>query len=85
MVDVACFCGCCYSFEGDGGACPRCGEYASVRSGPALAGTGRGQPDSVSAANGAGSGREVARSRRDAAEADSGRLAGLPAGAAARG
>jgi hypothetical protein len=30
MADVACFCGCCYSFEGGAGACPRCGEYAVV-------------------------------------------------------
>ena len=82
MSDVACFCGCCYSFEGDGGACPRCGEYAAVRSGSALASTGRRQPEPVPAANGAGPGREPARNRRDAAEADSRRL---PVGAAARG
>ena len=49
MSDVACFCGCCYSFEGDGGACPRCGEYAAVRSGPARASTGRSQPEPVPA------------------------------------
>jgi hypothetical protein len=85
MTDVACFCGCCYSFEGDGEACPRCGEYAAVRSGPALASTGRNQPEPVPAANGAGAGREPARVSRDAAKADSGRLVGLPAGAAARG
>jgi hypothetical protein len=78
MADVACFCGCCYSFEGDGGACPRCGEYAAVRSGPVLAGTGRSQPEPVPAANGAGPVREPARSRRDEDEAHSGRL---PAGA----
>jgi len=30
MAEVACFCGCCYSFEGGAGACPRCGEYAVV-------------------------------------------------------
>ena len=33
MADVACFCGCCYSFEGGAGACPRCGEYAVVAPG----------------------------------------------------
>jgi hypothetical protein len=82
MTDVACFCGCCYSFEGDGGACPRCGEYAAVRPGPAVASTGRNQPEPVPAANGADPVREPARSHRDAAEADSVRL---PAGAAARG
>ncbi len=26
MIDVVCFCGCSYSFEGDTGACPECGE-----------------------------------------------------------
>jgi hypothetical protein len=30
MADVACFCGCCYSFEGAAGACPQCGEYAVI-------------------------------------------------------
>lgn len=29
MTRVACFCGCCYSFDGDVGTCPRCGEYTS--------------------------------------------------------
>ncbi len=31
MTDVACFCGCCYWFDGGAGACPRCGERAVVR------------------------------------------------------
>jgi hypothetical protein len=39
MAEVACFCGCLYSFDGDGGACPKCGEYAAVTVGP-HAGTG---------------------------------------------
>ena len=30
MADVACFCGCLYSFDGAAGACPQCGEIASV-------------------------------------------------------
>ena len=30
MTDVACFCGCVYSFHEDVGVCPRCGEYASL-------------------------------------------------------
>jgi hypothetical protein len=38
MTDVACFCGCCYSFDGGAGACPRCGECAVVR--PAVAALG---------------------------------------------
>jgi hypothetical protein len=33
MTDVACFCGCLFSFDGGEGACPRCGEVASVTSG----------------------------------------------------
>jgi len=34
MADVACFCGCFYSFDGAAGACPQCGEIASVGSVP---------------------------------------------------
>jgi hypothetical protein len=30
MADVACFCGCLFCFDGDAGACPGCGEVASV-------------------------------------------------------
>lgn len=26
MINVVCFCGCSYSFAGDTGACPECGE-----------------------------------------------------------
>jgi hypothetical protein len=44
MTDVACFCGCLYSFDGGAGACPGCGEYATVRTGPALGCTEVGQP-----------------------------------------
>jgi hypothetical protein len=40
MTDVACFCGCCYSFAGGAGACPRCGEVASVTAGLAYETTG---------------------------------------------
>ena len=29
MPDVVCVCGRYYRFEGDIGACPRCGQYAS--------------------------------------------------------
>jgi hypothetical protein len=31
MMEVACFCGCFYSFDGGACACPVCGEYAAVR------------------------------------------------------
>ncbi len=30
MTDVACFCGCLYSFPGEVGVCPKCGEYACL-------------------------------------------------------
>jgi hypothetical protein len=29
MIDVACFCGCSYSFVGNAGICPKCGERTS--------------------------------------------------------
>ena len=45
MADVACFCGCLYSFDGAAGACPQCGEIASVATGPAPGSTGQARPD----------------------------------------
>lgn len=30
MATVACFCGCLYSFDGGGAACPKCGQHASA-------------------------------------------------------
>jgi hypothetical protein len=30
MFNVACFCGCCYSFSDGAGVCPRCGRAAVV-------------------------------------------------------
>lgn len=30
MIDVACFCGTAYSFDGDVGVCPKCGEVVSL-------------------------------------------------------
>jgi hypothetical protein len=33
MADVACFCGCYFSFEGGAAVCPRCGEVASAMGG----------------------------------------------------
>ena len=29
MIDVACLCGCAYSFSGDLGVCPECGEHVA--------------------------------------------------------
>ena len=43
MTDVACFCGCLYSFDGGAGGCPRCGEYATVSTRSAFTRTERGQ------------------------------------------
>ena len=43
MADVACFCGCFYSFDGGAGACPGCGEVAAVTAGPVAAGTERSE------------------------------------------
>ena len=37
MADVACFCGCCFSFVGTVGACPECGEEVTLRTAPAFA------------------------------------------------
>ena len=30
MMDVACFCGCVYSFSSDLSVCPNCGEYVTL-------------------------------------------------------
>ena len=27
MINVVCYCGCAYSFTGDVGSCPQCGEH----------------------------------------------------------
>jgi hypothetical protein len=56
MTDVACFCGCLFSFNGDTGACPRCGRVASVTAGPVLERPGRNRHPKppVPAMNGAG-------------------------------
>jgi hypothetical protein len=44
MADVACFCGCLYSFDSGAAACPGCGRYAAVRAGTALTRAGDDQP-----------------------------------------
>jgi len=64
MADVACFCGCVYSFDGHAGACPGCGEVATLTVGRASAGTGRGQQEQPSpAANGHRRGGQAATLR----------------------
>src|SRR5215831_6245387 len=61
MTDVAGFCGCFYSFDGGAGACPGCGEVATVTAGPVAAGTERGQqPQPGPAANGRRRGGQAA-------------------------
>jgi hypothetical protein len=45
MTDVACFCGCLFSFDGATGGCPKCGEVASLMAGPALGSPGRNWPE----------------------------------------
>jgi hypothetical protein len=61
MTDVACFCGCLYSFDGGGAACPKCGEYATVAAGPGFKSTERSCPEQPAAdMNGAGQNRQVA-------------------------
>jgi hypothetical protein len=34
MINVACFCGCSYSFTGDAGVCPQCGEAVTFTGAP---------------------------------------------------
>jgi hypothetical protein len=85
MTDVACFCGCFYSFDGGAGACPGCGEVAAVTAGPAAAGTERGQRGrSRPAANGHRRGGQAA-ARREWAGAGPGSLAGVAIASAAGG
>ena len=55
MADVACFCGCLFSFNDGAGACPTCGKVASVTAGPVLDRPGRNRPEHpVPVMNGAG-------------------------------
>lgn len=45
MADVACFCGSRFTFEGAAGACPRCGEVASLAGGREPAPYASDEPD----------------------------------------
>lgn len=79
MTDVACFCGCLYSFDGGAGSCPRCGEYATVSTGSASVSTERAQQraQAVPATSRNGqNGQTVGSFRGDEREL----VAGLPAG-----
>jgi hypothetical protein len=80
MTDVACFCGCCFSFDAGAAACPRCGEVASVTAGPALEDAGRSQPKiPVPVVNGTGQNGQTPEASPERTEA--GALSGRPAGA----
>lgn len=52
MTNVACFCGCLYSFDGGEGPCPECGAVAVVRT-KAIRKTsenrGQSEPDAATA------------------------------------
>lgn len=64
MADVACFCGCVYYFDGDAGACPGCGEVATLTVRRASVGTQRGQQEQPGpAANGHERGEQTATLR----------------------
>jgi hypothetical protein len=79
MTDVACFCGCCFTFDGGAAACPRCGEVASVAAGLALE-AGRSQPTFlVPVMNGIGQKGQTPEACPQQAEVSA--LPGRPAGA----
>ncbi len=80
MIDVACFCGCCFSFDGSAAACPRCGEVASVTAGLALEVAARSQPKiPVPVVNGIGQNGQTPEACPE--RADAGAWSGRPAGA----
>ena len=62
MTNVACFCGCLFSFNDGAGACPKCGRVASVTTGPALARPGHNRHP-VPVMNGAGQTRTACPER----------------------
>jgi hypothetical protein len=78
MIDVACFCGCFYSFEDGAGPCPKCGEVAAVTAAPELETTGLSRPEQpVAEMNGAGPERGYGGTCRPWAEADGDPIAGI--------
>jgi hypothetical protein len=80
MTDVACFCGCCFSFDGGAAACPRCGQVASVTADLALEDAGRSQPTIPGpVVNGIGHNGHTPQACPEPAEA--GASSGRPAGA----
>jgi len=70
MAEVACFCGCCFSFDDGEGACPNCGEVARVRTGPVPDSAERSRPElPVPVLNGAGQNGQTLVTYPDRAEA----------------
>ena len=88
MAEVACFCGCCFSFDGAAGACPNCGEVARLTARPVTEPAGRSRPEHpVPVTNGdtpkqACAGRSPERTEADVALSDVA-LSGIAAGAIA--
>ena len=83
MAEVACFCGCCFSFDGAAGACPRCGEVARLTAGPVTGPAGRSRPEHpVPVTNGDRQNRHVPDVPPERIEADVA-LSGIAAGAIA--
>jgi hypothetical protein len=74
MTNVACFCGCCYSFDGtEEGPCPKCGAVAGVHTAairlashdrdqgePVAAGAGASRPALLALVLGLGAGQPTA-------------------------
>jgi hypothetical protein len=84
MTDVACFCGCCFSFDGAAGACPTCGQVARVTAGPVSGSAGHSWPEHpVPVMNGAGRNGRTPETCQERAEADAAALSGIAIGAIA--
>ena len=83
MAEVACSCGCCFSFDGAAGACPKCGEVARLTAGPVTGPGGRSRPEHpVPVTNGDSQNRHVPDVPPERIEADVA-LSGIAAGAIA--
>jgi hypothetical protein len=78
MADVACFCGCFCSFDGAKGACPQCGEIASVATGSAPESTEQARPEHrVPIAHGVRQDGQAPKTFPEWVEAGAGALSGI--------